>query len=133
MNIKLFAYGTLTDQTIQKALLGKELAATEAILANFRLYEASDGYYFVQREQGYRVKGVVLTVTEQQLKVIDLWEEVPVYIREKATINTTNGIEDVFIYTRPFITGVPVKEPKISALSEEDILKEIHLFKESLD
>ena len=78
---KLFVYGTLKSEMVQKKLLGHVLESYDAKLQGYSINIAEEYYNLVPNEGGC-VKGLVLLVSETDLLYIDQWEEVPFYLKK---------------------------------------------------
>lgn len=132
---KLFVYGSLKSDKVQKELFGKVLKSYKAELVNYALYEAEDGFYFIRKAINERVKGYVLEIADYDLRICDAFELCPeMYIREKVEcICEENNIE-VFAYIRVDDVGNYKKVKNFdsySRLSEDELIeKEIKMFKE---
>jgi len=71
---KIFVYGTLKSPKIQKELFGKELKMYEAILKDYSIYEAEDGWYFIDKKIGNVVNGYVIELDDSCLEICDAFE-----------------------------------------------------------
>lgn len=129
MNTLLFVYGTLKDKEIQKLLLGRELESEEATLEDHAVYVDKSGYYFLKEEVGSYTKGLILHITEEELKKIDKWEEVPIdYYRKKVTATVKEKLVDCFVYLKDAESNQRADEHKIAEIPKEKILKEIQKY-----
>ena len=96
---KLFVYGTLKSEMVQKKLLGHVLESYDAKLQGYFVNIAEEYYNLVPNEGGC-VKGRVLLVSETDLLYIDQWEEVPFYLKEEVLVKSLYGYEKVFVYIK---------------------------------
>lgn len=99
---KVFVYGTLLKPRIQKQLFGcqPEIVAP-AKLKGWVLIEHKENPAIIPSES-MTVEGMVIHLTEEQLKIADEYEEIPqVYQRERVTVRTADGdFYNVWAYTR---------------------------------
>ncbi|MCX7998095.1 MAG: gamma-glutamylcyclotransferase [Leptospiraceae bacterium] len=122
----LFVYGTLKDTEIQKLLLGREVKTERAILRDHAVYVDKSGYYFLKKEEGSFAKGLILHVTEEELRKIDLWEEVPEqYYRVSVTAQVNEKEVDCFVYLKDAESEIRAPEEEIANVPKEKILEEI--------
>lgn len=96
---KLFVYGTLKSEMVQKKLLGHVLEYYDAKLQGYSINIAEEYYNLVPNEGGC-VKGLVLLVSETDLLYIDQWEEVPFYLRNEVLVTSKYGDEKVYAYIK---------------------------------
>ena len=96
---KLFVYGTLKSEMVQKKLLGHVLESYDAKLQGYSINIAEEYYNLVPNEGGC-VKGLVLLVSETDLLYIDQWEEVPFYLRNEVLVTSKYGDEKVYAYIK---------------------------------
>lgn len=96
---KLFVYGTLKSEMVQKKLLGHVLESYDAKLHGYSINIAEEYYNLVPNEGGC-VKGLVLLVSETDLLYIDQWEEVPFYLRNEVLVTSKYGDEKVYAYIK---------------------------------
>lgn len=123
----LFVYGTLKDKEIRTLLLGREVESQEATLKDYAVYVDKSGYYFLKEEKGSYAKGLILHITEEDLKKIDQWEEAPIdYYRAqvKATVNQKQV--DCFVYLKNAESNQRANENEIAKVPKEKILQEIY-------
>ena len=126
MNAKLFAYGTLKDQVVQKALFGRTFAVKAAHIENWGLYMAPDGYLFVKTLEGGRVQGILLELDTDDLQRADIWEDLSIYKREICRVFTTEGGEEsAYIYTRRSARGELYCGKETHGLKSSDIIRAI--------
>lgn len=132
---KLFVYGSLKSEKVQKELFAKVLKSYEAELINYALYEAEDGYYFIKKELNEIVKGYILELEDYDLKICDAFEECPeMYHREKINCLCEGNSIEVYVYIRVDNVGNYKKVENFdlySGLSENKLIEnEIKIFKE---
>lgn len=123
----LFVYGTLKDAEMRRALFRGEIACQEAVLPDYVL-RADGGFFFVRPEQGSKVSGLILQLSEAQLLLADQWEEVPLYSRIKATALAGGRSAEVWVYARFGLSGKPADGLAVSSLSRDVVLGMITQF-----
>ena len=132
---RLFVYGTLKSDRIQEALFGEKQKKYEAILNNYSVYEAEDGWYFIKEKKGCNIKGYVIELDDRNLEICDAFEFCPsMYKRERTTVSIENEDVEVFVYNRVDIIN-NYKEvldfDTYSKFSEDEVINtEIKEFKE---
>ena len=121
----LFSYGTLRDQSVQRIIFGNTVPMRPAVLNDWSLHKGADGYLFIKPEVDEKVSGMMLTISQEQLRRADQWEEVPLYLREKVLVADDDGMqEEVWVYTRRDGEGEPFfDQTEISGLALKDVLK----------
>jgi len=75
--VYLFAYGTLMDPLIQRQVLGRVVPMVPDAVLDFGLGQirlGSDSYRILVPERGQRVEGWVLTLTPDDLTLLDAYE-----------------------------------------------------------
>jgi gamma-glutamylcyclotransferase (GGCT)/AIG2-like uncharacterized protein YtfP len=85
---KLFIYGTLQDSEIQKTIIGRLIQGVTDKLADYKkgTITTDDGTYpVIIPEIGSIIEGQVITITETELKEIDIYET-EAYQRIKVTL-----------------------------------------------
>ncbi len=123
----IFSYGTLSHPEYIQLILKRLPVFTEGILADYDLFiHPENQYLFVKPSLGRSVKGQLFEVTTDELKLIDLWEDVPLYKRETIKIKTGNTEVEAFVYTQNETEGIPY-EAKFQK-EHESILKDIDEF-----
>ncbi|WP_423126804.1 gamma-glutamylcyclotransferase family protein [Gaoshiqia sp. Z1-71] len=105
----LFTYGTLSDPEFIHLLLNRVPEYTGAILPGYELLvHPQNGYLFVKPKPGSMVKGFFFEIKPDELRLIDCWEEVPLYERELKQVVINDGEEtEVFVYTQNQTEGIP--------------------------
>jgi gamma-glutamylcyclotransferase (GGCT)/AIG2-like uncharacterized protein YtfP len=88
---KLFVYGSLRDPGLRARLLGRGIAAVDAILADFELRRGR--YWYVVAAEGQRVAGLVLeNLSSRDFAILDEYEECPsLYTRELRAVARDDG------------------------------------------
>ena len=109
---KLFVYGTLKSESVQRKLLGHILNSYYAELKGYSINTAEEYYNVVPNENGC-VKGKILLLDKVDFLYIDQWEETPLYLKEEVTVESHNGREKVYIYIK--------KDEEISIELNDDI------------
>ena len=132
---KVFVYGTLKSTKIQKELFGKELKMYEAILKDYSVYEASDGWYFIKEKVGTNINGYVIELDNKSLEICDAFEYCPImYQRKSISVKA----QEKQIQTDVYIRVDEIKDYKevldsksFSKFNEEFVINtEIKKFKE---
>lgn len=96
----VFCYGTLQLPRYQRRLFGRSIPATPAILRGWQLRMGFDGYRFICPSPHKTLRGSLIWLTPQQLKIADRWEDVPYYQREKVTVRARYRGANIWAYTR---------------------------------
>ena len=98
---KIFVYGTLKSTRIQKELFGKELKMYKAVLEDYSVYEAQDGYYFIKEKVGSNIVGYVIELDDKSLEICDAFEWCPVvYQRKSISVKVQNKEVSTDVYIR---------------------------------
>ena len=98
---KIFVYGTLKSIRIQKELFGKELKMYKAVLEDYSVYEAQDGYYFIKEKVGSNIVGYVIELDDKSLEICDAFEWCPiVYQRKSISVKVQNKEVPTDVYIR---------------------------------
>jgi len=87
---QLFVYGTLKDPLVQKKVIGKAVQGILDILEGFAISRIKLGnvvYPILIRKNGSEAKGLVISVTPKELKLIDDYET-NAYERQKAVLKS---------------------------------------------
>jgi len=130
--IYLFTYGTLSDPEYTQLLLNRLPVYTEACLPGYNLLiHPGNGYLFVTKDPDQQVPGQLLEVTPAELKLTDLWEDVPLYQRELLPVTKKSGQQiKAFVYTQNETWGLPFQYQHLK--KRREILQEIEEFLESV-
>ena len=132
---KVFVYGTLKSSKILKELFEKKIKKEKAILKDYALYEASDGWFFIKKKTGSFIQGYIIELDDESLKICDAFEYCPtMYERRKVPVSVGNEVKNTYVYYRID----EIKDYKeifdsnlISKFSEEYVINtEIKNFKE---
>lgn len=86
----LFIYGTSLDRSVQEKVFGHYQEGVDDILEYHKRIPAfveGQSYFTLVPDSTTHVSGKVLSLTEQELQKIDLYEE-PEYIRKKVTLRS---------------------------------------------
>ncbi len=98
---KIFVYGTLKSIRVQKELFGKELKMYKAVLEDYSVYEAQDGYYFIKEKVGSNIVGYVIELDDKSLEICDAFEWCPiVYQRKSISVKVQNKEVQTDVYIR---------------------------------
>lgn len=105
--IWLFSYGTLSHPEYIQLLLKRLPKFEDGILWGFDLFiHPENKYLFIKPVKEKFVTGKLFEVTQKELKIIDLWEDVPLYSRELLAIKTQNSTIKAFVYTQNETDGL---------------------------
>ena len=132
---RIFVYGTLKSEKVQRELFGKVLKKAPARLENYALFEAEDGWYFVREEKGKSVEGFIIEMDDDDLKICDAFEYYPeMYQKRPVEVVTGEKKVEAYIYVRVDDVG-RYKEIKnfnaYSRLNEDEFINtEVKKFKE---
>jgi gamma-glutamylcyclotransferase (GGCT)/AIG2-like uncharacterized protein YtfP len=88
MSESLFVYGTLMNPLVQQRVFGRTAVGKADKLVGYKkdlIYLGSGVYPIIKPEAGSSVEGMVIEVTQAELKLID-WYEGKVYQRKKARL-----------------------------------------------
>ena len=122
--ILIFSYGTLSNPKYIELLIERVPYFTPATLSGYGCFlHPQNGYLFVKPEPNGEVSGTLLTVSQAELELIDLWEDVPFYSREKLIVKTEQGLVEAFVYTQNNSEGIPLEKAKLKddAATTKDI------------
>lgn len=98
---RIFVYGTLKSNKIQKELFGNELKKYKAILKNYAVYEADDGWYFIREKPGSKINGYIIELDDRCLEICDAFEDCPnMYQRKKVSVIVKNKTMETYVYIR---------------------------------
>lgn len=85
---KLFIYGTLRETGIQRMVIGRAIQGTPATLEGYRrawLKTEGESYPVLAREPGSSIRGLVISVTQHELELLDAYEG-KAYARRKVAL-----------------------------------------------
>ncbi len=131
--IYLFTYGTLSDPEFAQLLLNRQPQYRNACLPDHEIrINTGNRYLFVRKSPGKQVLGKIFEISLSELQRVDLWEDVPLYLREVLSVVPEGGqITNCFVYTQDYTTdGLPLLPNLIK--SRKDILLDIENFMESI-
>ncbi|WP_159523293.1 gamma-glutamylcyclotransferase family protein [Sunxiuqinia indica] len=129
---QLFVYGTIGDPEFFECLLKRKPKYKAGRLSNYSLYvNPESGYLFVKPDQGSTVSGKLVEVNEKEVKILDLWEDVPFYERETVSIECDSGLENAFVYTQNDAIGISTNVG--TTKSRQSMLDEIQAFRNWID
>jgi gamma-glutamylcyclotransferase (GGCT)/AIG2-like uncharacterized protein YtfP len=130
--IPLFVYGTIGDPEIFERLLKRPPEYQPAKLSHYQLYvHPKNGYLFVKPQAEGQVPGRLIWINTQELKLLDLWEDLSLYQYEQLTIETGTNTQKAFVYTQNNTVGKPSSHGK--AKDRELIINEIDEFLHWID
>ena len=95
----LFVYGTLKKPAVQKKVLGRIIKGSRDLLEDYKKSKVSVNrkiYPAVIHSIGSKVSGLVISVTSDQLKLIDKYET-KAYKRKKVILKSG---KNVWVYIR---------------------------------
>ena len=121
---KLFVYGTLKLESVQKKLLGHTLESYDAKLQGYSVNIAEEYYNVVPNEEGCII-GKVLLINEEDFLRIDQWEEIPLYLKAEVVVNSQFGDENVYIYIKKDIDTKIELRDNIEHTSNNENLEEV--------
>lgn len=131
-DILLFVYGTIGDAGIFERLLKRPPVYQKARLKDYQLFiHPGNGYLFVKPVPGKVVNGKLVAISEQELELLDLWEDLPLYERELLSIESGSGKQKAFVYTQNDTIGFPAHSSPQKDRSS--ILRDIDAFLNSLN
>jgi gamma-glutamylcyclotransferase (GGCT)/AIG2-like uncharacterized protein YtfP len=105
--LPLFSYGTLRHPEVQLHLFGRTVKSEDAVLHGYRVVAGPDGYFFIEQDETTETAGELLFLTQEQVYRADQWEEVPLYVRSRVTVQLSNGDSvSAWAYFRPEMTGM---------------------------
>ncbi len=92
----IFSYGTLTLPVIRDRVLGHTVHTRDAVLRGFSKVCCWD-YLTVVPSDG-EVRGIVFEASDEDVRRMDVWEDVPAYTLEPVTVCTGEADEQAFAY-----------------------------------
>ncbi len=98
--MNLFAYGTLMNKTILKAVCGKTFTSQEGNIKNFKKFSPRSGYPYIVQKEEHQVEGILYSgIDRDSMTKIDQYEsEGTLYNREKIKVFTKKGIVEAYTY-----------------------------------
>jgi len=124
----LFVYGTLSDAEMRSNLFAAVVPAAPATLKNYRL-RSHEGFLFASPYDGSSIEGLIISLTSEQLRIADAWEDVPVYTRTKVLVTCSHRRIEACTYARPGIKGTRATSSEICSFSKEEVLLMIQDFR----
>lgn len=98
---KLFVYGTLLDENVRFELFNEDVRTEKVVLENYTIIP----YYLytcIEYCQDSNVIGKILYLTDEQLSIVDEYENVPyLYVRDIIEIDN----DKVFVYLKGNISN----------------------------
>jgi gamma-glutamylcyclotransferase (GGCT)/AIG2-like uncharacterized protein YtfP len=94
----LFVYGTLLEEARRREILGHGVDVIEARLDGYERGHAR--YNYLVRAEGAQTSGLImLALTEEDLRRLDEYEELPtLYTREQVEVVTSDGMLRCWVY-----------------------------------
>ena len=99
----LFVYGTLIDDETRKNILKRSVSGTPATLDEYNLEEIiieNESYPAAEKRSGCLIKGLLIEITSEELKELDVYEtdaykrrEVELTNRERAWVYINKNSE----------------------------------------
>ncbi len=120
----LFVYGTLKDEEMRRALFETQVPCEPARLRGYSL-QSDGGFFFASPHPDGMIRGFVLSLTETQLALADLWEDVPFYSRVRVRLELLNGEGEAWVYVRLGVEGRIVNPEEVSSLPRDEVFKMI--------
>ncbi|QSF13917.1 gamma-glutamylcyclotransferase family protein [Mycoplasma sp. Mirounga ES2805-ORL] len=100
-NTYIFSYGTLQEEFVQKTIFKRKIDMIDAKLENFVIFADSTPYFGIIPSKDNEIYGKILEITEDELKLCDLWEDTPaLYQREIYEVFANNLLYKVWIYNK---------------------------------
>jgi gamma-glutamylcyclotransferase (GGCT)/AIG2-like uncharacterized protein YtfP len=125
----LFAYATLRDDEVRTRLFGEAVSGQPATLNDWQVVETADAYFNIVPEPGAVTTGVLLRLSPEQWRLLDAFEEVPLYQRHPVTVRVGSEAIPAVIYRRDDAPGKPVRDGRLSALPREALLGMVDAFR----
>lgn len=97
--IKLFVYGTLKDSTILNEMFKRNVITQTATLKGYAVNSA-DTYFDIFESSGHEVNGKILYLKEEEILLVDQWEEVPYYHKCKCVVSTSGELVEALVYRK---------------------------------
>ena len=108
----LFVYGTLIDDETRKNILKRSVSGTPATLDGYNLEEIiieNESYPAAEKRSGCLIKGLLIEITSEELKELDVYEtdaykrrEVELTNRERAWVYINKNSEFSTFYPKFF-------------------------------
>lgn len=126
----LFSYGTFQDVIVQQKLFGRKVKMYPAILKNHVISVGNDGYYQAIKKNDSTIKGSILSLSDNELLIADLWEEVPhLYQRHLYVFHIDTHTQRAWMYNRGSVPGDSIlKDHGFCSLSTEALESELENF-----
>ena len=133
VDLPLFAYGTLGESEVQQILFGEVAPSEPATLTGWQVTSSlAHTYLNISRAEGTLTEGKLLTLSRNQLRIADQFEEIPFYQRIKVGVRTGKGRElDAWLYARSDEVGEP--SDNRSALPHAELLEISRNYRKQLD
>lgn len=131
--MRLFVYGTLMEPTFQEALLDKTYEMAKATLYGYEKVADQDGYLFLKENPKAHVNGAMITLTHEEVKVLNGWENVPEY--DLKGVRVVRNLEEVehysaFAYMKNDPQeGTPVSMDLLYMKSYDEVMADISKFR----
>lgn len=121
----LFSYGTLTLPEIRDRILGHAVETRDAVLPGYSKVCCWD-YFTVVPSEG-SVRGIVFEASVEDVRRMDLWEDVPTYALEPVTILCEGNEIDAYAYIMPQPPGnyEQASEDAVAAIPIRDIMADL--------
>ena len=134
-DLSLFAYGTLGQSDVQQILFGEVVRSEPATLLGWQVaFCRGHSYLNISPAEGASAQGKLLTLSRNQLRIADQFEEIPFYQRIKVCVRTGEGSErEAWLYTRPGEAGEPPSGTRSSALPDAKLLEVTRNYRKQLD
>ncbi len=121
----IFSYGTLTEPLIRDRVLGRHVEARDAVLRGHSKVCGWDYLTLVPSDGS--VAGKAFEADEGDVRLMDIWEEVPVYTLQRVTV-TIDGVDaeaHAYIMPEPPEHYEFVDDDCIAAIPIREIMAEL--------
>lgn len=129
-----FAYGTLTEPIIRDRVLGHTVETSDAVLDGYVKVCGWDYLTLVPGDGS--VRGVVFEADDGDVRRMDLWEDVPVYVPVQVDVSVDGSVMSAscYIMSEPPEHYEVVEDSRIAAIPLGGIIREMDsLFGRSSD
>jgi gamma-glutamylcyclotransferase (GGCT)/AIG2-like uncharacterized protein YtfP len=97
----LFTYGTLRDAEYRLALFSRAIAVQPAMLADWAVVIAENGYFTLVHAPGESVAGDLLALDDAALALADAWEETAYERLRVEARDDAGALVPAVVYVRP--------------------------------
>lgn len=120
-----FAYGTLTEPIVRDRVLGHTVETSDAVLDGYVKVCGWDYLTLVPGDGS--VKGVVFEADDGDVRRMDVWEDVPVYVPIQVDVSVDGSMVAAFCYIMPEPPEryEVVEDSRIAAIPLGDIIRDV--------